>query len=327
MASLLTWALTDPSLTHATGGPARNLMGPLGAIISDLMLQTLGFATAVALLPPTFWGLEMVLGERVLRFRTKLAFFPLSVLVLAGALSALPVPLGWPLHHGLGGILGDVVFNIASNIFAVINPDRAGAASGLLFFVSGFSALMYSLGLQMQDLVYLVRRSPYDSAGAWSDNLWAEAQRLRSGLGVRGPAPTTQTSNARCRTCASSQRAPIEREYDIADDDERDHQAYREPAPAAPHCKAVVLVAHPRRRRGRCPLPFAAAPSRASRREQGFDARTEAASRSIAERFAPSANEPAAATKIPGSSFLRKLRAKAQGRSRAAPTSAPRSIF
>ena len=39
--SLLSWSLSDPSLTHATGGPIRNWLGGPGAILSDLLLQTL----------------------------------------------------------------------------------------------------------------------------------------------------------------------------------------------------------------------------------------------------------------------------------------------
>ncbi len=303
--SILTWALTDPSLTHATGGPARNVMGPLGAIISDLLLQTLGFATAVALLPPMFWSLELVLGERIIRFRTKIAFFPLSILVFAGALSALPVPAGWPLHHGLGGILGDVVFNLASNIFALINPDRAAAASGLLFFAAGFSALMYSVGLQMQDLVYLIRRSPYDTSGSWSDNLWAEAQRLRTGLGGsshREPALDGGDVKRSMPDIRVPSRAPVAR-----DDDGMDEavDTFQSQSPAPRRADKMSFWARQRPDADEDDEgPVTAARSRAADRDEGFDAYTDAASRSIAERFAPSNDKPAS-PKIPGSSFLK----------------------
>ncbi len=39
--SLLTWSVNDPSLTHQTGNSPGNAAGPLGAILSDLLLQTL----------------------------------------------------------------------------------------------------------------------------------------------------------------------------------------------------------------------------------------------------------------------------------------------
>ncbi|MGQ0672965.1 MAG: DNA translocase FtsK 4TM domain-containing protein [Hyphomicrobium sp.] len=326
--SLLTWALTDPSLTHATGGPARNALGPLGAVLSDLMLQMLGFATALALLAPMLWGLELVLGERIVRFRSKAAFFPLSVLLLAGALSSLPVPSAWPLHHGLGGILGDAVFNMAANIFSLINPERAAAAAGLLFFISGASAMMYSVGLELKDLVALTRRSPYDTSGSWSDNLWAEAQRLRSTLG------------------GLQMARPAEPRFDA---DRRMPDA-RRASPASPHGPRPAPHAHARdvSARDGGAQAFAAGDDHDDRpavaaggwmpaagsaagalpgvlhRAEGlhqdeetqdfedagaeFDARTEKASRSIAARFAPAAGDAPALRKIPGSSFLRSLK-------------------
>ncbi len=157
--SLITWSVTDPSLTHATSGKAQNGLGAIGAIVSDLLLQMLGLASALALLAPMLWALELMASDRVPGFRTKASFYPLSVLVLAGALSALPVTQGWPLHHGLGGILGDLLHGVGVGIFAVINPERASAATGFVLFVVGFSALGYSIGLDMKDLSGLLERS------------------------------------------------------------------------------------------------------------------------------------------------------------------------
>ena len=128
-ASVLSWSVSDPSLMHATGEAARNYLGTPGAIASDLLLQTLGLAAAIALLAPMLWGLELVGAERVQDFRSKAAYFPLSVLLLAGALSSLPTLPSWPLEHGFGGILGDVVYNFGAAIFSLINAERAGAAS------------------------------------------------------------------------------------------------------------------------------------------------------------------------------------------------------
>ena len=150
--SLLTWSVGDPSLTHATSGKAQNGLGALGAIVSDLFLQMLGFATAIALLAPMLWALELIASDRVPGFRTKASFYPLSVLVLAGALSALPAASSWPLHHGYGGILGDLLHSVGVGIFSIINPERASAATGFVLFVTGFSALGYSIGLDMKDL-------------------------------------------------------------------------------------------------------------------------------------------------------------------------------
>ena len=63
-ASLLTWSAADPSLTHATSGATRNLLGPPGAILSDLLMQMLGLAGVFVLLPPLFWALQLLSGEK-----------------------------------------------------------------------------------------------------------------------------------------------------------------------------------------------------------------------------------------------------------------------
>lgn len=321
--SLVTWALTDPSLTHATGGPARNLMGPLGAIASDILLQTLGLASAIALLPPMFWGLELVIGERIMRFRTKVAFFPLAILVLAGALASLPVSEAWPLHHGLGGILGDVVFNIACQVFSIINPDRAGMVSGLLFFASGFSALLYAVGLQPRDLVYLIKRSPYDSAGSWSDNLWAEAKRLGSTLGSSIASRASEMRREEPRSHMATAGHQPERDYEVNDltagTEPPLAQMARQPRPA-PQTAPVRETRYVQEIEDAVDEPegnhFADHHDDADDdfgtggRSASFDENTDASSRSIAERFAPANRNSNSTSRPAGASFLRGLTPK-----------------
>src|SRR5476651_1964880 len=61
--ALTTWSVQDPSLSHATQTPVRNLLGFPGAIFSDLAMQLLGLA-AIMLLAP-----EILLGWRLLSHR------------------------------------------------------------------------------------------------------------------------------------------------------------------------------------------------------------------------------------------------------------------
>ena len=274
--SLLTWSASDPSLTHATGGPARNALGPVGAIVSDLLLQTLGLGTALVLLAPMFWALELILGERVLRFRRKAAFFPLAILILAGALSALPVPSSWPLHHGLGGALGDVAYRLAANIFSVLNPDRASAAAGFLFFVTGFPALLYSIGIEMRELAVITMRGPSNSGGTWSENLWAEAQRLRQGLSILGAVPDERGGGGL-------------RTLDVT-------------LPMGSVRSVINQVTRSRTAPGRDGIITAGSEDPIDR-GTGFDAHTDAASESIAKRFAPASAVGAAPVKPTAGAF------------------------
>ena len=91
-------------------------------------------------------------------FRIKAAFFPLSVLLLAGAVSSLPTYAGWPLRNGFGGILGDVVYSFSSGLMGLTSASAAAPLSGLLLFTGGFAALAYSIGMALSDLAIAVKR-------------------------------------------------------------------------------------------------------------------------------------------------------------------------
>ena len=108
-ASLATWSVSDPSLNHATGGPVRNALGTPGAVLSDILMQTIGLATAVFLVPLVLWGWRLLAGHALGIGRKRLAYWLIGSSLAAGALAALPVPDSWPLPTGLGGFFGDTV--------------------------------------------------------------------------------------------------------------------------------------------------------------------------------------------------------------------------
>ena len=54
--ALATWSVQDPSFSHATDAPVRNLLGAPGAIGSDLLMQLFGLASTVLVLPVAVWG-------------------------------------------------------------------------------------------------------------------------------------------------------------------------------------------------------------------------------------------------------------------------------
>ncbi|MBA2126158.1 cell division protein FtsK [Hyphomicrobium methylovorum] len=152
-ASLVSWSVFDPSLTHTTTASARNFAGPVGAIISDLLFQMLGFAAVLALVAPLVWSVEMLRSERVSGGRTKLGFYPLSVLAISGAISALPLFEGWPLRHGYGGLLGDGVLHLFTKVFSFINADRAGLAAGVILGAAAVQMAGKAIGFEGESLI------------------------------------------------------------------------------------------------------------------------------------------------------------------------------
>jgi S-DNA-T family DNA segregation ATPase FtsK/SpoIIIE len=175
--SLMTWSAQDPSLTHAAGGTTRNWMGPFGAIISDLLLQSIGLAAIFGMVVVSFWSAELILRRRLLELRIRLIIAPVALLVLAGALASISAPASWPLHQGLGGAFGALVFKLVSSIFAQVNPGRAGLAAGLVMFAAGMCALSAALGLTQREYALLWQSDRDAQRGGFLDGI----QRAMSG--------------------------------------------------------------------------------------------------------------------------------------------------
>ncbi|WP_417677807.1 DNA translocase FtsK 4TM domain-containing protein [Roseibium sp.] len=115
-AALATWSVTDPSLNHATEEPVRNALGTPGAVIADILMQTIGLATAVFLVPVVLWGWRLLAGHALRIGRRRLVYWFAGSVLAAGALAALPVPESWPLPTGLGGFFGDAVHSVPGMI-------------------------------------------------------------------------------------------------------------------------------------------------------------------------------------------------------------------
>jgi DNA segregation ATPase FtsK/SpoIIIE, S-DNA-T family len=149
--ALMTWSAADPSLSHVTNGAIRNVLGSVGAILADLLMQLLGLAGVLIVLPPLLWALPLSSGRPLRGWRSKFALAPVAVVAMAGALSALPTSITWTLHHGNGGMIGDLAFTGLAGTLALLNADKAGLAAGLLLLAGGVLALLGSLGLSQHE--------------------------------------------------------------------------------------------------------------------------------------------------------------------------------
>jgi S-DNA-T family DNA segregation ATPase FtsK/SpoIIIE len=135
--ALATWSVQDPSLSHATNAPVHNLLGIVGAIVSDLLMQLFGLAAVVLLLPFTLTGWRL-LAHRPLGAKWRhLAWLPAALLVAAFA-SCLPVSAAWPLPSGLGGVFGDAL--LAAPRF-VLGAPLAGLTLWAIAILLGLAML------------------------------------------------------------------------------------------------------------------------------------------------------------------------------------------
>jgi S-DNA-T family DNA segregation ATPase FtsK/SpoIIIE len=148
--ALATWSVADPSLSHATNAPVRNVLGIGGAIIADLLTQLLGLAALMLVLPIGIWGWRLASHRRLGRERIRLGLWVLSIPLWAACAAALPRTSAWPLPAGLGGVIGDWT---ASLLLAGGNlPDIARAIAMLVAGAGAFLsfAVVAGLGLHPQ---------------------------------------------------------------------------------------------------------------------------------------------------------------------------------
>src|SRR5436305_7402283 len=115
--ALATWSVQDPSLSHATNAPVRNMLGLPGAIGADLMMQLLGIATIALLFPLAAWGWRLLTHRPVDRERVRLVFWIIGAGAAAGFASCLPPSKSWPLPTGLGGVIGDAMLRVPAWVF------------------------------------------------------------------------------------------------------------------------------------------------------------------------------------------------------------------
>jgi S-DNA-T family DNA segregation ATPase FtsK/SpoIIIE len=141
-ASLATWTVDDPSLSHATDHPARNVLGVAGAVVADLFMQFFGLATIILLLPPVTWAWRLVFGKRSGFGWTTALTWTGAVLVGTLALALLPVFGTWPLPTGLGGVTGDLLLRLPAY---ALGREPKGIISGLLCFVLVVAALALTM--------------------------------------------------------------------------------------------------------------------------------------------------------------------------------------
>ena len=76
--ALATWSVQDPSLSHATNAPVRNMLGVSGAIVADLLIQLLGVASLALVVPVAIWGWRLATHRPMQRERFRLLFWLLA---------------------------------------------------------------------------------------------------------------------------------------------------------------------------------------------------------------------------------------------------------
>jgi S-DNA-T family DNA segregation ATPase FtsK/SpoIIIE len=178
--ALATWSVQDPSLSHATDAPVRNLLGTPGAIGADLLMQLFGLASIVFVLPVAVWGWRIATHRPFDREWMRLAFWLAGTAFAAGFAACLPKSDHWPLPTGLGGVIGDAV--LALPAFFIGSMSSAAVVTAAIVFglcTLGMIVVATGFGYHDPDSVKLDDRWAREAAGPPDD----DAERASISLG------------------------------------------------------------------------------------------------------------------------------------------------
>ena len=148
-AALMTWSVADPSLSHATSGPIRNVIGWPGAIGADMLMQILGLGSIMLVLPIAIWGWRLMTHRHFDREALRIACWILCAVIAAGLASCWPRGGTWPLPTGLGGVVGDALVRVPAVVFGP--PEFIyRLALGFILFVAMLAAFVFASGAGSQ---------------------------------------------------------------------------------------------------------------------------------------------------------------------------------
>ncbi|MFS8111886.1 DNA translocase FtsK [Rhizobium jaguaris] len=146
VAALATWNVMDPSYSYATSNAPTNILGFPGAAFADILMQALGLASVVALLPVVAWAFALISNRKVHRVPARLGAWVGGSIVAAGSIACFPAPPTWPIPNGIGGVIGDILLRFPalfigtypSGVFAtVFGSVLAIPAAWLMLFAAG----------------------------------------------------------------------------------------------------------------------------------------------------------------------------------------------
>ncbi|MCC9621001.1 DNA translocase FtsK 4TM domain-containing protein [Thalassospira sp. MA62] len=142
----------DPSFNHATDSTSiHNPLGVVGAYGADLMLRTLGLASALLSVLLVGWGLRLIAVKPFSWMWLRFLTLPLALLLVATSAAAINPGMHWPLTVGLGGFSGDLLLSKLQAAFAMIGVPGARALIALAAMVVGLALTIFCMAYSLSD--------------------------------------------------------------------------------------------------------------------------------------------------------------------------------
>ena len=160
LVSLLTFNPTDPSLNTASlPETVSNMLGLPGAYTADFLLQSFGLAGVLPAFVIGVWGWRLFEKRTVGHLWLRLLALFIGCFLLAMSFGVLPTPVTWPLHSGLGGVTGAVLFGkLTTALGGMLDPQTAKSltqglpiGTALLCFFLALGILFFACGLAVRE--------------------------------------------------------------------------------------------------------------------------------------------------------------------------------
>jgi len=154
LAALISYASTDPSWNAATDGPVQNWLGTAGAIVADVMIQSLGLAATLPAIAVLAWGILLVRKLGINQPWLRVICALTATVLLSVSAAVLPNFASWPLATGLGGVAGAVLLERLAHLLQLLGSTHADLNALIVagaFVVPGIFVLVWSLALPASD--------------------------------------------------------------------------------------------------------------------------------------------------------------------------------
>ena len=150
LVALLSYSADDASLNNANVREVSNLLGPLGAVAADLLLQVFGLAAIFFLAPLFVWGARALTGRSLKYAMWRLVAWPLGTITVAAGLGLFPRPERLP--AGSGGLIGIAADGLAQHAATVWSTPMLGWLLPLLLLLAGLPLAFLATGLRVMPL-------------------------------------------------------------------------------------------------------------------------------------------------------------------------------
>jgi S-DNA-T family DNA segregation ATPase FtsK/SpoIIIE len=158
IAALATYDARDPSFNTSASGAAANMLGTVGAYVSDALLQWFGLAAWLPALFLLIWGARLTVAAKPFdRPGIRLLMVLASILLIAIGLADIAWPAGrhMPAFFGVHGLLGGSAGRLLlSGLAIALSLVHGGALLWVAAVVAGILGLVcagWAMGLTLED--------------------------------------------------------------------------------------------------------------------------------------------------------------------------------